>query len=76
MDECLVCRVVLSRCIPDIHPYRITNTKCHINTAVSPDDGHIIVRNMSRKEINTLRKIVHQVASIDRIIQRRTVNKI
>ena len=21
-------------------------TKCHINTVVSPDDGHIIVRNM------------------------------
>ena len=25
------------------------------------DDGHTVARNMQRKEINTLRKIVHQV---------------
>jgi len=23
-----------------------TSTKCHINTVVSPDDGHIVARNM------------------------------
>jgi len=28
------------------HPYRITSTKCHINTVVSPDDGHIVAVNM------------------------------
>jgi hypothetical protein len=28
------------------HPYRITSTKCHINTVVSRDDGHIVARNM------------------------------
>jgi hypothetical protein len=33
-------------CIPDSHPYRITSTKCHTNTVVSPDDGHIVARNM------------------------------
>jgi len=33
-------------CIPDSHPHRITCTKCHINTVVSPDDGHIVSRNM------------------------------
>jgi hypothetical protein len=32
-------------CIPDSHPYRITSTKCRINTVVSPDDGHIVARN-------------------------------
>jgi len=32
-------------CIPDIHPYGIKNTKCHIDTDVSPDDGHIVARN-------------------------------
>jgi len=26
---------------PESHPHRITSTKCHINTAVSPD-GHIV----------------------------------
>jgi hypothetical protein len=51
-------------CIPDSHPYRITSTKCCINTVVSPDDGHIVTGNMQRKEINVLRKIVHQVGFI------------
>jgi len=23
----------------------VTNTKCSINTVVSPDDGHIVARN-------------------------------
>ena len=26
--------------------YGITSAKCHINTVVSPDDGHIVARNM------------------------------
>jgi len=34
------------RSIPDSHPYRITSTECAINTVVSPDDGHIVARNM------------------------------
>jgi len=33
-------------CIPDSHPHRITSTECHINTDVSPDDGHTVARNM------------------------------
>ena len=33
-------------CIPDSHPRRITSTKCRINIVVSPDDGHIVARNM------------------------------
>jgi len=41
-------------CKPDSHPYRITNTKYRINTVVSPDDGHIVTRNMYRL-INILR---------------------
>jgi len=43
MDDCLVC-------IPVSHPYRIKSTKCHLNTVVSPDDGHIDTQNMYRKE--------------------------
>jgi hypothetical protein len=42
----------------------MTNTRCPIGTIFSPDDGHIVTRNMQRKDINTLRKIVHQVGSI------------
>jgi hypothetical protein len=33
-------------CIPDSDPYRVTSTKCHIDTVVSPDDGHIVARKM------------------------------
>jgi len=32
--------------ITESHPYRITSTKCRINTAVSPDDEHIVARTM------------------------------
>ena len=56
-------------CVSESHRYRITSTKCRINTVVSPDDGHIVTRNMSRKEINILRKIVHQFRFIYKIIQ-------
>jgi hypothetical protein len=33
-------------CIPDGHPQRVTNTRCHIDTVISPDDGHIVARNL------------------------------
>jgi hypothetical protein len=36
--------------IQDSHPYRVTNTSCHIDTVISPDDGHIAARNIYRKE--------------------------
>jgi hypothetical protein len=26
--------------------HTVTNTKCRIDTVISPDDGHIVVRNM------------------------------
>jgi len=55
VDDFLVCRVEwnwllvinsISPCVPDSHPHRITSTKCRTNTVVSPDDGHIVARNM------------------------------
>jgi hypothetical protein len=55
--------------------FRITSTKYPINIVVSPDDGHIVARNMYRKEINIVRKIVQQVGFVCKIIQRGTVNK-
>jgi len=33
-------------CIPDSHLHRVTITKCGIDTVISPDDGHILARNM------------------------------
>jgi len=55
-------------CIPDSHPHRVTNTKCRVDTVISPDVGHIVTRNMKRKEINIRRKIVHQGGFIYKII--------
>ena len=44
------------------HSAFVTNAECRIDTVISPDDVHIVARNMQRKEINVLRKkIVHQV---------------
>ena len=45
-DDCLVCRVRGSPCITDSHPHRKTSTKCRIDTVISPDDGHVVARNM------------------------------
>jgi len=28
------------------HPHRVTNIKCRIDTAISPDDGNIVARIM------------------------------
>ena len=63
--------------IPDSRPYRITNTKCRINTVISPDDGHMFDRDVQRKEINIPRKtvIVHQVGFMYKIIEGCTEDK-
>jgi hypothetical protein len=50
-------------------------TKCRIDIVISPDDGHTVTWNMERKEINILRKIVHQVGFIYKIIQGCTPTK-
>ena len=41
-------------CVPNSHLHRVTNTKSRIDTVISPDDGHIVARNMYRKEKNIL----------------------
>ena len=58
------CLARMVPCVPDSHLHRGANTKCRIDTVISPDDGHIVVRNMYRKEISILRKVVHQVGFI------------
>ena len=51
-------------CIPDTHLSRVTNTRCRIGMVFSPDDGHIVARNMYRITINILRIFVHKVGSV------------
>ena len=42
-----ICRAeFIPPCIPDSHLYRAKNTTCRIGTVFSPDDGHIVARNM------------------------------
>ena len=49
MDDCLVYKMdffFIPTCIPDSRPYTVTSIKCRIDSVISPDDGHIVVRNM------------------------------
>jgi hypothetical protein len=46
-------------CIPDGHPHRVRNTRCRIDIIISPDDGHIVARNIQTYKyihINTQRR--------------------
>ena len=40
--DCLVC-------IPDSHPYTVTSTKCRIDTAISPDNGHSHPKHVKKR---------------------------
>ena len=44
----------------------IQSDKYHrrIDTVISPDDGHMVARNMYRREINILSRIAHLVGFI------------
>jgi len=70
--------VLYAGCIPCNHPYRVTSTKCRIDTVISPEDGHIVARNVWRKEINILRKLCTKLALFTRLYRdaRSTKHKI
>jgi len=44
--------VQVCTCTPNGHLYRVTYTRCRIDTINSPDDGHMAAGNMYRIEIN------------------------
>ena len=46
------------------HSYRVTNTSVAQIQQFSPDDGHVNARNMQRRKINILNRIVHLVGFI------------
>jgi len=37
---------LIQTCTPNGHLYRVTYTRCRIDTINSPDDGHVAVQNM------------------------------
>jgi len=45
-------------------PIQSDKYQCRINTVISTDDGHMVARNMQRREINVLSRIVHLVGFI------------
>jgi hypothetical protein len=49
---------LIQSCTPNGHLYRVTYTRCCIDTINSPDDGHMAARNMWRIEINVHEKEV------------------
>ena len=76
IDDRLVCRCTYT---PNGHLYRVTYTRCRIDTINSPDDGHMAARNMQRIEINIHKKrIVRQVGYLQRLYRdaRSTEHKI
>jgi hypothetical protein len=59
---------LIQTCTPDGHLYRVTYTRCRINTINSPDDGHMVARNMWKIEINIHEKgIMRQVVYLQRL---------
>jgi len=43
--------LLIQTCTPNGHLYRVTYTRCCIDTINSPDDGHMAAQNMWRIEI-------------------------
>jgi len=37
----------------DSHPHTVTNTKCRINTVVSPDDEHSPLKHVEKRNKHT-----------------------
>ena len=59
---------LIQTCTPNSHLYRVTYTRCRIDTINSPDDGHMAARNMQRIEINIHeRRTVLQVGYLQRL---------
>jgi hypothetical protein len=48
-------------------PHRVTNTSCCIDTVISPNDGHIVARNMYRIEINIEEKLCTKLVLFTRL---------
>ena len=69
---------LIQTCTPDGYLYRVTYTRCRIDTINSPDDGHMAARNMYRIEIKIHEKgILRQVVYLQRLYRdaRSTVHK-
>jgi len=45
-------------------PIQSDKYQCRIDTVISPDDGHMVARNIQRREINILSTVVHLVGFI------------
>jgi len=69
VDDGLLCRMnsILHTRQSAIQLYRITSTKCSINTVVPPDDGPGEVRNMQRCTKYTKNKLCTKLVLFTRL---------
>jgi len=49
-------------------PIQSGKYQCRIDTVICPDDGHMVARNVKRREINILSSTVHLVGFICKIV--------
>jgi exopolysaccharide biosynthesis predicted pyruvyltransferase EpsI len=45
----------------------VKNTRCHIGTVFSRDDGHIVTRNIYRKATNIFKKVCTKLVPFTRL---------
>jgi hypothetical protein len=45
--------ISMGRLVFVTHPHRVTNTKCRIDTVISPDDGHSHPKHVEKRNKHT-----------------------
>jgi len=58
---------LIQTCTPNGHLFRVTYTRCHIDTISSLDDGHNCPKHVENRNEHTRKRIVHQVGYLQRL---------
>ena len=59
---------LIQTCTPNGHLYRVTYTRCRIDTINSPDDGHMAApKHVENRNKHTWKRIVRQVGYLRRL---------
>jgi hypothetical protein len=72
-------RSLIQTCTPNSRLYRVTHTRCHIDTIISPDDGHVAApKHAENRNKHTRKRIVCRVGYLQRLYRdaRSTEHKI
>jgi hypothetical protein len=61
-------RSLIQTCTPNCHLYRVTYTRCRIDTINFPDDGHTSApKHVENRNKHTRKRIVRQVGYLQRL---------